>query len=139
MSSRHSLWFSFFLRRTWAVRAAAVLVLLLPIPMWLSRHQDAQDREGRETRTVRVDRVVEQGNDDLVSGRVEDELISFSRPGKTAVGDRVEVYRADGQWRTVDQAPLWVPIAATALCWVFAGSALAFYPGLARRRGWARS
>jgi len=138
MSNRRSWWYQTLLRRRWVVTAAAIVVLLLPIPMWFSRHQDTQDRQGRDTRTVVVTRVVEQGNDDLVDARVEDRLISFQRPGKTAVGDRVEVYRSGGQWRSVDQAPVWVPIAATALCWVFGGTALAFYPGLARRRGWSR-
>ncbi|CAN5468926.1 hypothetical protein BH10ACT1_BH10ACT1_36620 [soil metagenome] len=121
------------------VTAAAIFVLFVPLPMWWSRHEDAQDRKGRDTRTVVVTRVVEQGNDDLVSARIEDRLISFSYPGKVSAGDEVEVYRADSQWHAMEQSPLWLPIAATALCWGFAGFALVFYPRMARRRGWTRA
>lgn len=136
MSDHRGLIFQSLLRRTWAVRAVAIFVLLIPIPMLVGHHQDAQDRKGREFTTVEVTRVVEQGNDDLVSAVVEDRTISFSYPGEVSVGDDVEIYFADSQWHAKAQAPLWVPIAATALCWVFAGAALIFHPRMARRRGW---
>ena len=137
MSKRNDLIFQGLLRRRWFVNTVAVLVVLVPLPMWADRYQDAQDREGRDPITVEVTRVVEQGNDDLVDAQVEGELISFSYPGEVSVGDRVEVYvDDDGQWHATELSPLWVPIAATALLWGASGIVLVFYPRMGRRRGW---
>ena len=133
---RNDLIFQGLLRRRWFVNTVAVLVLLVPLPMWAGRHQDAQDRKGQDPVTVEATRVVEQGNDDLVDAEVEGELISFSYPGKVAVGDRVEVYHDGSQWHAMAQPPLWVPIAATALLWTASGVVLVFYPRMGRRRGW---
>lgn len=137
MAKRNDLIFQGLLRRRWFVNTVAVLVLLVPLPMWADRHQEAQDRTGRDPIAVEATRVVEQGNDDLVDARVEGALISFTYPGEVAVGDHVEVYvDDDGQWHAVEQAPIWVPIAATALVWGASGVVLVFYPRMARRRGW---
>lgn len=138
MTNRNNLIFQGLLRRRWFVTTVAILVMLVPIPMWISRYQDTQDRKGRDPITVEVTRVIEQGNDDLVNANVEDRLISFQYPGKVEVGDRVEVYFADSQWHAMAQAPLWVPVAATALLWTASGFVLVFYPRMGRRRGWIR-
>ncbi len=136
MADRNSLIFQGMLRRRWVVNTVAVLVMLVPIPMWISRYEDGQDRKDRDPVTVEVTRVVEQGNDDLVSARHEGELIDFQYPGEVAEGDEVEVYFADSQWKPMKQTPLWVPIAATALLWTASGIAIYFYPRMGRRRGW---
>lgn len=138
MTKRNDLIFQGLLRRRWFVTTVAVLVMLVPIPMWLDRHRAIQEREGRDPIAVEVTRVVEQGNDDLVNADVEGELISFSYPGEVEVGDRVEVYRAGAQWHAMALPPLWVPVAATALVWVASGIVLVFYPRMSRRRGWTR-
>lgn len=135
--SRHSSLRLAMMRRPWVVAVVCTFVFLLPAPLWLERRAEIDGRQGRERRTVVVLEVVEQGNDDLVSATVEDRRISFQRPGKTEVGDEVEVYRTEyGTWDSADDPPLWVPVAATALCWVPVGLIFWKHPGFERQRAW---
>jgi hypothetical protein len=137
--SRHSLLRLAMMRRPWVVAVVCAFVLLVPVPMWLERRAEIDGRQGREHRTVVVLEVREQGNDDLVTATIEDRRIGFQRPGKTSVGDEVEVYRDEhGSWRSADDPPLWVPVAASALCWVPVGFVLWRYPGFEGHRRWLR-
>ncbi len=124
-------------RRPWFVSLVCVLVALVPLVMWQQRYSDVREREGRATVSVEVVSVIEQGNDDLVTAVLGDEQITFTFPGSVAEGDRVDVYRSDSQWFAVELAPLWVPIAATALLWIPVAFVVWRYPIMARRRGWA--
>lgn len=138
MSDRRSLIHGALIRRRWVVNTVAVLVMLVPIPMWVSRHQDTQDRRDRDPVTVEVTQVIEQGNDDLVSAFHQDERIDVQYPGEVSVGDEIEVYFDGSQWHAMEQAPLWVPVAATALLWTASGVVIHFYPRMSRRRGWTK-
>lgn len=97
----------------------AVVVALVPLAMWFDRYEETQDRKDRETETVVAQKVVEQGNDDMVAVRLGDQLITVDYPGKIAVGDEFAIYLDDdGQWQAASQSPIWVPVAASLLLWV---------------------
>lgn len=135
--ARRSLLREKLMRNKWVARSACALMALLPAPMWLDRHNTMQDREGRETRMVEVLTVTEQGNEDRITARIEDREVVFDRPGESSPGDEVEVYRDEwDNWRSTDDPPLWLPIAATALCWVPVALIVWKYPGFGSRRGW---
>ncbi|MEP1124560.1 MAG: hypothetical protein ABJH68_11795 [Ilumatobacter sp.] len=125
-------------RRPWFVYLVCAFVALVPVIMWQQRYADVRERTGRDTVSVQVVSVTDQGNDDLVTAILDDERITFTYPGSVAKGDRVEVFRSDSRWVAAELAPLWVPIAATALLWVPVAFVIWRYPIMARGRGWTR-